>query len=134
MWYSRVILNVALKSKDPVRHTGAMLQSEAAALSATRTSEDPFNAWYNLAVISGLNNNGARAEQCLRAAIGAHPNWFKPHWSLSQVLRVEGRTEEAWREAAVAGDLDAGKHPEVIRTLDEIRSQSAGESSHHLQK
>ena len=134
LWYSRVILNVALKSKDPVRHTGAMLQSEAAALSATRTSEDPFNAWYNLAVISGLNNNGARVEQCLRAAIGAHPNWFKPHWSLSQVLRVEGRTEEAWREAAVAGDLDAGKHPEVIRTLDEIRSQSAGESSHHLQK
>jgi O-antigen ligase len=134
LWYSRAILNVALKSKDPARRTGAMLQSEAAALSATRTSEDPFDAWYNLAVISGLNNNGVRAEQCLRAAVGSHPNWFKPHWSLSQVLRVEGRTEEARQEAAVAADLDAGKHPEVSRTLDEIRNQLASESSHHLQK
>ena len=76
-------------------------------------------------MISGLNNNGARAEQCLRAAIGAHPNWFKPHWSLSQVLRVERRTEEARREAFVAAELDQGKHPEVTRTLDEIRNQLA---------
>jgi hypothetical protein len=111
-----------------------MLQSEAAALGATRTSEDPFNSWYNLAVISGLHDNGARAEQCLRAAIGAHPNWFKPHWSLAQVLRVEGRTEEAGREAAHAADLDGGKHLEVARTRDEIRSALAGVSSHPLQK
>jgi O-antigen ligase len=125
LWYSRASLSVALKSKDPVRRTAAMLQSEAAALAATRTSEDPFDAWYNLAVVSGLNNNGTRAEQCLRAAIGAHPNWFKPHWSLAEVLRVEGRTEEARGEAIVAADLDRGKHQEVTRTLDEIRNQLA---------
>jgi len=134
LWYSRATLNVALKSKDPLRRTAAMLQSEAAALAATQTSEDPFNGWYNLAVISGLNNNGARAEQCLRAAIRAHPNWFKPHWSLSQVLLVEGRTTEAQSEAMAAVDLDRGKHPEVTRTLDQIRSQLASEPSHHLQK
>ena len=134
LWYARATLNVALKSKDPLRRTAAMLQSEAAALSATQTSEDPFDAWYNLAVISGLNNNGARAEQCLRAAIRAHPNWFKPHWSLSQVLRVEGRTGEAQSEALAAVDLDRGKHPEVTRTLDQIRSQLASEPSHLLQK
>jgi O-antigen ligase len=134
LWYSRATLNVALKSKDALRRTAAMLQSEAAALGATRTSEDPFNSWYNLAVISGLDDNGARAGQCLRAAIGAHPNWFKPHWSLAQVLRVEGRTEEAGREAALAADLDAGKHLEVTRTRDEIRSALAGVSSHPLQK
>jgi O-antigen ligase len=134
LWYSRATLNVALKSKDPLQRTGAMLQSEAAAVSATRTSEDPFDSWYNLAVISGLHDNGARAEQCLRAAIGAHPNWFKPHWSLAQVLRLEGRIEEAGREAALAADLDAGKHLEVTRTRDEIRSALAGESSHSLQR
>ena len=125
LWYSRASLSVALKFKDPLRRTAAMLQSAAAGLSATQTSDDPFDAWYNLAVISGLNNNGVRAEQCLREAIGAHPNWFKPHWSLSQVLRVERRTEEARREAFVAADLDQGKHPEVTRTLDEIRNQLA---------
>jgi O-antigen ligase len=131
LWYSRATLNVALKSKDPLRRTTAMLQSEAAALSATQTSEDPFDAWYNLAVISGLHDNGARSEQCLRAAISAHPYWFKPHWSLSQVLRVEGRIEEAQREAAFAVDLDRGKHPEVTRALDDIR---ASDSSHPLQR
>jgi predicted nucleic acid-binding protein len=111
-----------------------MQQSEAAGLSATRTSEDPFDSWYNLAVVFGLNNNGARAEQCLRAAITAHPNWFKPHWSLSQVLHVEGRTEEAQAEAAIAADLDRGKHLEVTRTLAEIRNALGRESSHPLQK
>jgi predicted nucleic acid-binding protein len=111
-----------------------MQQSEAAGLSATRTSEDPFDAWYNLAVVFGLNNNGARAEQCLRAAITAHPNWFKPHWSLSQVLHVEGRTEEAHAEAAIAADLDRGKHLEVTRTLAEIRNALGREPSHPLQK
>ncbi len=134
LWYSRATLNLALQSKDPVRRIAAMLQSEAAGLSATRTSEDPFDAWYNLAVISGLNNNGARTEQCLRQAISAHPNWFKPHWSLSQVLRVEGRTEEAQGEAALAADLDQGKHLEVTRTLAEIRNALGRESSHPLQK
>jgi O-antigen ligase len=134
LWYSRAALNTALRSEVPSRRTAAMLQSEAAALSATRTSEDPFDSWYNLALISGLNDNGARADECLRQAIGAHPNWFKPHWSLSQVLRVEGRTEEAEREATLAADLDGGKHPEVTRTLDEIRSQLASESRHLLQK
>ena len=134
LWYSRVTLNLALKSKDPVRRIAAILQSEAAGLSATRTSEDPFDAWYNLAVVSGLNNNGARAEQCLRAAITAHPNWFKPHWALSQVLHVEGRTEEAQAEAAIAADLDRGKHLEVTRTLAEIRNALGRELSHPLQK
>jgi O-antigen ligase len=134
LWYSRATLNLALQSKDPVRRTAAILQSEAAGLRATRTSEDPFDAWYNLAVISGLNDNGVRAEQCLRAAISAHPNWFKPHWSLSLVLRVEGRTEEAQAEAAIAADLDRGKHLEVTRTLAEIRNTLGRESSHPLQK
>ena len=134
LWYSRTTLNVALKSKDPLRRIAAMLQSEAAALGATRTSEDPFNSWYNLAVISGLQDNGARAEQCLRAAISSHPNWFKPHWSLAQVMRVEGRNEGAAREAAIAADLDAGRHLEVTRTRDEIGSAPAGVSSHPLQR
>ena len=40
-------------------------------------------------------NNMAGTEQCLRAAIAAHPTWFKPHWMLAQVLRLQGRDQEA---------------------------------------
>jgi hypothetical protein len=57
----------------------------------------------------------------LRAAIAAKPAWFKSHWMLAQVLRLEGRTEEALREAALAAELNGGKNPEVTRTLEEIR-------------
>jgi O-antigen ligase len=120
LWYSRSLLNVALHSKDPLTRTAAILQSEAAAIDATRTAEDPFDSWYNLAVISGLHDDGARAEQCLRAAIAASPNWYKPHWTLAQVLRAEGRIPAARQEAALAEELDAGKHSEVARTFQDI--------------
>ena len=56
-------------------------------------------------------------DDTLFAAIAAHPNWFKPHWTLAQVLRFESRREEAEREGALALDLDGGKHPEVARSL-----------------
>ena len=90
---------------------------------ATRTAEDPFNAWYSLSSIRAAQNNAAATEQCLRAAIAAHPTWFKPHWTLAQVLSLEGRNEEARREAALAADLDGGKHPEVARTLQELSAR-----------
>ena len=93
----------------------------AAGERATRTAEDPFNAWYSLSAIHASRNDAAGAERCLRAAIAAHPTWFKPHWMLAQVLRFESRGEEALREAALAADLDGGKHPEVARTLQELR-------------
>ena len=94
----------------------------AAGERATHTAEDPFNAWYSLSGVYASRNDAAGAERCLRAAIAAHPVWFKPHWVLAQVLRVESRLEEARREAAVgAAGLDGGKHPEVTRTLEELR-------------
>jgi hypothetical protein len=70
-----------------------------------------------------VQNNGLATEQCLRAAIAAHPKWFKPHWTLAQVLRFESRPDEALREAELAVDLDGGKHPEVVRTLQELRAR-----------
>jgi hypothetical protein len=39
---------------------------------------------------------------------------------LAQVLRLEGRQDEARREALLAGELDAGKDPEVARTVEEF--------------
>ena len=134
LWYSRRMLNIALHADNPALRTAATLQAEAAARKATETVDDRFNAWYNLAVISGLQNNGSGAAQCLRAAIAAGPNWYKPHWSLAQVLRAQGRVEEAHKEAITGLELDGGKHPEVTRTLTGIRDEALTTPVTQLQK
>jgi len=123
LWYSRALMVAAQKAPSPLVQLQALAQSGAAALRATRTAEDPFNAWYSLAALCATQNDAVGAERSLRAAIAANPNWFKPHWTLAQVLLLEGRVPEAWREAALAADLNAGKNPEVARTLEEIRAR-----------
>lgn len=113
LWYSRTLLGLAAKAPTLPARIQAFQMAAAAGDHATHSAEDPFNAWYSLASIYAARNDAPNAERCLRAAIAAHPNWFKPHWTLSQVLRLGGRTEEAQREHQLAIDLDGGKHPEV---------------------
>jgi hypothetical protein len=130
LWYSRAWIVLAQKmaaqkTSNSLVRLQALAQSGAAALRATRTAEDPFNAWYNAAALSASQNDAAGAERNLRSAIAAHPNWFKPHWMLAQVLRVESRLPEAEAEAAAAVNLNGGKNAEVLRTLEEIRKQPA---------
>ncbi len=121
LWYSRALLAAAQKAPNIGDRLQALYRASQAGERATRTAEDPFNAWYSLSSIRAAQNNAAGTEQCLRAAIAAHPTWFKPHWTLAQVLYLESRKDEALREAELAADLDGGKHPEVARTLQEIR-------------
>jgi hypothetical protein len=40
---------------------------------------------------------------------------------LAQILKLERRESEAFREAAIATDLDGGRHPEVAATLSSQR-------------
>jgi O-antigen ligase len=122
LWYSRASIRLAQNTSVPLVRLQALAQSGTAALRATETSEDPFNAWYNVAALYASQNDAAGAERSLRSAIAAHPNWFKPHWTLAQVLQVEGRTEDAEREARLAADLNGGKNPEVALTLKRISS------------
>jgi tetratricopeptide (TPR) repeat protein len=122
LWYSRACANLAAKVANPVVRVQALAQAGAAAVRATQTSEEPFNAWYNLSAFYAAQNDFANTEKSLRAAIAARPNWFKPHWTLAEVLRLEGRMDEAEREAVLAADRNARKNPEVERTLDEIRA------------
>jgi hypothetical protein len=117
LWYSRALLNATQQSPDIGRRVAGLQQATAAARRATVTAEDPFNAWYNLAIILAVQNDAAGAESALRSAIAARPNWFKPHWTLAQLLALEHRTSEARGEALKAADLDGGKHPEVGATL-----------------
>jgi O-antigen ligase len=116
LWYSRALFAVSSGATDP----SALAQAGAAALAATATAEDPFDAWYQLAQLSAARGDAAGTERALRAAIAAHPRWFKPHWTLAQLLSLAGRTEEARSEAVLAVQLNAGKHPEVERTLARI--------------
>ena len=120
LWYSRTLAAFSGKAPSiPVRMQ-AIQQAITAGERATHTAEAPFNAWYSLSALLASQNDVAGVERCLRSAIVANPNWFKPHWVLSQVLRAEGRMSEARREALTAADLDGNKHPEVARTLQEI--------------
>jgi O-antigen ligase len=121
LWYSRALLATAQKAPGVALRVQAFQLAAAAGERATHTAENPFNAWYSLSSVRAAQNDGAGAERCLRAAIAAHPTWFKPHWTLAQVLRIEGRGKEALFEAVLAADLDGGRHPEVARTLQELR-------------
>ena len=125
LWYSRTLFALAIKTSNPVVRLQEIAQSGAAAVRATRSAEDPFNAWYNMAILYANQNDPARTEQSLRSAIAASPNWFKPHWTLAQVLRLEGRMDDAESEARHAVELNGGRNPEVARTLAEIRAGRA---------
>ena len=120
LWYSRALAAFAGKAPTVPPRIQAMQQAIVVGERATRTAEAPFNAWYSLSALRASQNDPAGAEFCLRSAIAAHPNWFKPHWVLAQLLHLEGRNGEARLEALTAADLDAQKDPEVARTLQEI--------------
>jgi O-antigen ligase len=119
LWYSRALL--AAKAPDPVHQIQAFQLAAAAAERATRTAEDPFDAWYNLATVAAAQNDATKTESALRHAIAAHPHWFKPRWTLAQLLRLEGRIPEALAEAEIAVDLNGGRNPEVAVTLAQLR-------------
>jgi len=90
------------------------------AVHSTQDSEQPANAWYNLALLVSSQGNAAAVEANLRQAISSSPRWFKPHWTLARLLQSQGRTSEARAEARTALDLDGGKHDEVVTTMNEI--------------
>jgi O-antigen ligase len=118
LWHSRALL--AFKAPDPLRRIQALQMAAAAGTQATRTAENPFDAWYSLASVYASQGNASQTEAALRQAIAANPNWFKPHWTLAQLLFLEGRLPEALAEARTAADLNAGKNPEVTATLTQI--------------
>jgi len=121
LWYARSLLALS-QTGEPPRRLQALWMAKDAALQAAQSAEDPFDAWYTFAEINAAENDAANTEAGLRRAIAANPAWFKPHWTLAQLLRLRGRASEAVAEAAVAADLDGGKHPEVAQTLAQIRA------------
>ncbi|HEY1221582.1 MAG TPA: O-antigen ligase family protein [Bryobacteraceae bacterium] len=131
LWYSRALLDLAHRTRNPVDAVRATGEAGRAALRATGTAEYPANAWYSLAAFYASQNDAAAAEMSLRGAIAANNHWFKPHWTLAQLLLIESRIDEAQREAALAAVLDGGKFPEVTRTW---RESSAKQSARSAQR
>ncbi|MGA8578508.1 MAG: O-antigen ligase family protein [Bryobacteraceae bacterium] len=125
LWYSRALLDLAHRTKNPVTAVRATVEAGRAALRATGTAEYPANAWYNLAMFHASQNDAVGAEMSLRAAIAANGQWFKPHWTLAQLLLMESRLNEANGEAALAALLDGGKFPEVTRTWREVTARQS---------
>ncbi len=119
IWYSRALLNAK-----------AIRQAGAPSIDAARFAEDPFNAWYNRAQVCAAGGDASCVESSLRAAIAAHPNWFKPHLALAGFLRLEERMEEAESEASQAAFLNNGKDAEVAGALHEIRLRRAATAAH----
>jgi len=132
IWYSRAAL--ALAQSTPPAREPALIAANAAAFRSTQTAEDPFNAWYNFAVLCGSQEKADCVEKSLLQAIRTSPNWYKPHWTFARVLILDGRLDEASREASLAADLDGGQHPEVTTTLTAIRARLASLKTGVLQK
>jgi tetratricopeptide (TPR) repeat protein len=122
LWYSRAIARAARKSPNAADVTLAWQQGLESAIRATQNAEERENAWLNLAVFYGRQNDYADTEQSLRGAIASAPNSYKPHWLLAQVLWTGKRLDEASAEAERAADLNGGKDPQVSRTLAQIQA------------
>ncbi len=122
--YSHEMARLAARTPVFATRVAAIDQALQSANRATITAEDRQNAWYNLAVLQAAGNNAASVERSLRDAIESAPNWFKPHWTLAQVLALDHRRSEALAEARAAVERDGGHHPEVIETLRKLEQQS----------
>jgi O-antigen ligase len=121
--YSRSMTHLASTTPVFATSVAAAAQAVESGIRATQTAEDRQNAWYNLATIAALRNDPSWVESSLRHAIVCAPNWFKPHWTLSQFLELAGRHAEARHEAALAMELDGGHDPEVTETSNRILSR-----------
>src|SRR4029079_17689721 len=92
LWYSRKLL--AISQNKPILEGIALTQQALTrGVSATVTAEDPYNAWMNLGLIYAKFNNANRTEYCIRQAIAASPNWYKPHLALAQLLLATNRRD-----------------------------------------
>jgi O-antigen ligase len=115
--YSRAMQQLAGHSRDFATQLQARQQALEAGIRATSTAEDRQNAWFNLATLFAAENNVTATERSLRNAIAWSPNWFKPHWSLAQLLEMTNRHSEALAEARAAVEQDGGHDAEVTETL-----------------
>ena len=121
LYYSRRLAEFANKSTDFRKKALALQEGFTAAAGAARNSEQPANAWYNMAAFLALTNSATDVEHSLRNAIAVAPNWYKPHWVLAQLLEREQRLDEACREAETAAKLNPNE-PRLNAAVEKLRA------------
>ena len=126
LYYSRIMADFAARMPSADSRSLAWSQAIAAGRRAALSAEDRPNARYSLASLLAAQNDAGGAEQALRDAIAAAPNWYKPHWTLARLLALSGRAEEALAEARLAVDRGGGQHAEVVETLRQLERKPAG--------
>ena len=126
LYYSRGMAELAARSANPGVRVRAWREALEAGVRATRWAEDRHNAQYSLAALLAAQNDSAGAEQSLRNAIAAAPNWYKPHWTLARLLALTHRDDEALSEAYAALERGGGRHAEVLDTWNRLKQERAG--------
>ena len=126
LYYSRAMAELAARARLPNSRSLAWSQAVEAGKRAASSAEDRPNACYSLAALLAAQNDSAGAEQSLRNAIAAAPNWYKPHWTLARLLYLRHRPAEALAEASAAVDRGGDRHAEVLDTLTLLKQKNAG--------
>jgi tetratricopeptide (TPR) repeat protein len=126
LYYSRSMADLAARSANPDVRVHAWREALEAGVRATLWAEDRHNAQYSLAALLAAQNDYAGAEQSLRNAIAAAPNWYKPHWTLARLLAITHRDNEALSEAYAALERGGGRHAEVLDTWNRLKQERAG--------
>jgi len=117
LYASRLLQLTCQKRTDVASYVGCIQQTLQAAARALKNDDDIANAWYNLAMLSAVQRNLAGTKQGLLEASKASPNWFKPHWTLANLLSQSGEKTQAKAQAERAAFLDSNRDSEVVETL-----------------
>jgi O-antigen ligase len=119
--YASRLLQLACQRRTALAsYLGCIQQTLQAAARALHTDDDVANAWYNLAMLSAAQKDLAGTRQGLLEATRASPNWFKPHWTLANLLTQSGEMAQAKAQAERAAFLDSNRDPEVVETLTKL--------------
>jgi hypothetical protein len=120
LYASRLLQLACQKRTDIASYVGCIQQTLQAAARALHTDDDIANAWYNVAMLSAVQKNLDGTRQGLLEASKASPNWFKPHWTLANLLSQSGEKTQAKSQAARAAFLDSNRDPAVVETLTKL--------------
>jgi O-antigen ligase len=124
VYCSRVLSNTCSGTTGIAPRLECWHTAVQAAARATLTADDPANAWYNLSMFTAAQNDVAGTKDALMTASRMAPAWFKPHWLLAKLLSRTGEREKAIAEAERAESLDNRKDPEVLQTVQWLKTES----------
>jgi O-antigen ligase len=122
LWFSRQLAGAA-RSASPENLTPLLNLARKASEVAERTSEEPFNALYQSAVLAVAADDLDSAEKKLRTLIPEAPAWYKPHQLLAQLLIVSGRTGDGIEQGRIAADVAGRRRQEVENSIKSLLPQ-----------